>query len=52
MDNWENNSKGRSSILQGRKMLPSKTQVVVTDEKVEKDIVIPVPVHRLLTAIA
>ena len=33
-------------------MLPSKAQVVVNDEKVEEDIVIPVPVHRLLTIIA
>ena len=33
-------------------MLPSKAQVVVNDEKVEEDIVIPVPVHRLLAIIA
>ena len=33
-------------------MLPSKVQVVVTDENVEEDIVIPAPVHRLLAVIA
>ena len=33
-------------------MLPPKALVVVTDENVEEDIVIPVPIHKLLTIIA